>query len=275
MIPRTLFFLGVFLVSSNVHAFALTDTASAALDPSRVEIATDDTIERYRTPFEALAERTIGSTSKPLRFDWRRTDIQVAASISHLAELNNFNSVRAGTLVRFPTNGLLLEFGLSHTWVWASKSTELLAMTPYRQPARPQRFEIDLSVGFPLAEGVITAWPGFFPALEMVFNAYGNFRYLVYPSGFSGLSFVDGAAAVFSPTLSQAEKDNLETKRLGGMQIDSARFNLLGGFGTDFYFQSGLFVSARVLLALPLISTVTNTDLFFWYDFSFSIGFAL
>lgn len=235
----------------------------------------DKSIEQYRTPFDVLTEKTLGSTSRPIRFDWRRTIIQAAANVSHLAELNNFNSIRKGCLLRFPSNEMLFEIGLNYVWVWNSESTKSLALTPYRQPARPKRLELDFGIGYPLAEGIVTAWPKFFPAIEMVFNAYGDLRYFIYPSGFSNLSYTDVAKAIINPKLTNQELTNLEDERLNAMQIDTARVELLTGLGTDFYFQTGFFISSRVLLAVPLLSPMSGSKLLFWYDFSLSFGFAL
>ena len=42
---------------------------------------------------------TIGTASKPVRFDWRRTTIHLMGTASRPAELNNFESLRAGGTV--------------------------------------------------------------------------------------------------------------------------------------------------------------------------------
>ena len=233
-----------------------------------------DVLSRYRTPFDVLAERTIGTASTPVEFNWRRTDVQFAATGNHFFELNNFDSIRAGGMVRLPSEGLIFELQLSHVWVWDTPSSELLALTPYRQPGRPPRMELDFTVGMPLAEGVVTTFPRIFPAAQMAFVAYGGLRYLIYPSGFSGMTAREVGGALFSPTMTTQELDNLEDKRLDAMLIDSARYGLMAGFGNDIYFKQGLFVLPRVMFALPLLAPITESELVFWADFSLAVGVA-
>ncbi len=234
--------------------------------------ATDNSIAGFRTPFEVLTERTIGAASKPVKFDWRRSYAQLGSTASLLSEFNNFDSFRTGGLLRLPYSGLLFETSLTYVRTWDTRSSRLLALTPYRQAARPSRFEIDFGVAYPLAEGVVTAQPSFFPAAELVFNAYGAIRYLIYPSAFSGLGFKDSAKAVFSTMLSEEELLNLEAKRLDSMEIDRARFGLMVGFSTDIYFQTGFFISPRFLLSIP---PGPSTKLGFWWDTSISVGLAI
>lgn len=249
--------------------------------PSLVVLATeagpagdDDPLAPHRTPFPVLVERTIGTASKPVEFDWRRTKVHLAAAGDHLFELNNFDSLRAGGLARFPSGGLITELGVSYVWTWDTASSEALALTPYRQPGRPDRLEIDLNVGIPLAEGVVTAAPRFFPSAQLVLNAYAGLRYLVYPGGFEGMKIREGFAAVFSPSLTEAELDNLDGKRLDAMQIDPGRYGLMIGLGNDLYFKQGIFLSPRAMFALPVLAPVSGTKLMFWGDFSLAVGVA-
>ncbi len=234
----------------------------------------DETLSDYRLPFSVLVERTIGVTSKPVEFNWRRTTVHVAATGSHLYELNNFNSLRAGGMLRFPTEGLLFELGLSYVWVWDTPSSELLAYTPYRQPGRPARMELDLTVGVPLAEGVVTAMPRVFPAVELVFSVYGSVRYLIYPTGFEGMRAREIGAAVASPALTDEEIENLEDERLDAMAVDPGRYGLMAGVGNDIYFKQGVFVSPRVMFAVPLFAPANETELRLWADLSLVIGVA-
>lgn len=243
-------------------------------DSDGEESETDDTILRYRTPFGTLVERTIGTSSRPVEFNWRRSTVQVAATGSHFFELNNFNSLRAGGLARFPTNGGILELGISYVWVWDTPSSELLAFTPYRQPGRPERLELDLIVGVPLAEGIVTTSPRVFPAVEMVFSAYAGLRYLIYPTAFEGLRAREVAQAIVSPILSEAELANLEDQRLDAMQVDSGRYGLMAGLGDDIYFAQGIFVSPRLMLAVPVLAPASGTQLLFWADLSITVGVA-
>lgn len=235
----------------------------------------EDPLSPYRTPFGVLVERSIGTTSRPVEFNWRRTAVQFAVTGDHLFELNNFNSLRSGTMARFPTGGGIVEVAASWVWVWDTPSSENLAYTPYRQPGRPSRLELDLTLGLPLAEGVVTTAPRFFPAAELVFNVYGGLRYLYYPYSFEGMKVRDVAAALVSPSLTEAEIENLEDRRLSAMEVDLGRYGLMAGFGDDIYFRQGLFLSPRLLLAVPLLAPVTGTDLLFWADLSLSIGVAL
>lgn len=235
----------------------------------------DDTLSPHRAEFDVLAERTIGTSSRPVEFNWRRTTAQLAVSGSYLVELNNFNSMRGGALVRLPSGGVIVELGATYAGVWDSPSSRLLALTPYRQPGRPNRLELDLTVGLPLAEGIVTTYPRYFPAVQMVFNAYAGFRYIVYPSGYGGMTPGEVVGAILGPRLGDLEVENLEEERLAAMQIDSGRYGLLVGFGNDFYFKSGFFLSPRLLVAVPLLSPATGTDLLMWADLSLAIGLAL
>ena len=236
--------------------------------------ADDDPLSPYRTPFGVLLDRTIGSTSRPVAFNWRRTRVQLAATGSHLFELNNFNSLRAGAVARFPTSGLLYEIGLNTVWVWDTPSSELLALTPYRQPGRPARAEIDFNVVIPLAEGVVTTRARFFPALEMVFSGYAGIRYAIYPNGFGGMKVGEVATAILSPALTETELENLDDWRLDAMEVDPARYGLLLGLGDDIYFKQGIFISPRVMVSLPVLAPVAESDLLFWGDFSLLVGVA-
>lgn len=235
----------------------------------------DDSLSRYRTPFGVLAERAIGTTSTPVEFSWRRSRVHLAATGDHLYELNNFNSLRAGGMARLPSQGLIYELGLSYVFVWDSLSSERLALTPYRQPGRPERLEIDFNVGLPLAEGVVTVAPKWFPSVQMVFNGYAGFRYLLYPHGFKEMKIGAIAGALLSPTMTQAELENLDKWRNDAMQLDRARYGILLGVGNDLYFKQGLFVSPRAMFAVPLLAPATETELLFYADLVLAVGVAL
>lgn len=249
--------------------------ASALAQDAPEEETTPDPLSRYRTPFDVLVERAIGTASQPVEFNWRRTRVHVGGVGSQYFELNNFNSLRSGGVVRFPTQGLIVELGVGYVWVWDTPSSELLALTPYRQPGRPRRIEIDASVGYPIAEGVVTTVPRWFPAAQMVFNAYGGLRYALYPTSFTGLRAREIGAALVNPAISQEQIDNLEDKRLDAMQIDPARYHTLIGFGNDIYLKQGLFISPRVMMAIPLVSAAAGSQLYFWADLSLTVGVAL
>lgn len=235
----------------------------------------DSALDEYRTPFESLTERSIGKAARPVRYDWRKSTVGFGLVGSELYELNNFWTARAGALVRTPVSGAMVELAFSRVQTWSTESSLQLSMTPYRQYGRPSRFELDINVGVPLAEGVVTAWPRFFPAAEMVLSATLGFRYLLYTNGFGGMKFLDVTGAIFSPALTAAEQSNLVAARPPGMQVDSGRYGLMVGFTTDIYLASGLFLSPRGLIALPLLSAATQTHLGLWWELSLAAGLSL
>lgn len=236
--------------------------------PTEEAQAEDETLERYRTPFEVLNERMIGVASRAVRFDWRKRRLGVGLIGSQLLELNNFSSARFGGFVRKPMGSFMGELAITRVLTWGSDSTDKLALTPYRQAGRPSRIELDVNVGYPLAEGVATSRPGFFPATELVFSANAGFRYAYYPGALSGASFGEVARSLIAPRLSEKEQANLESKLPPGMQIDAGRYNLLAGLGLDVYFQTGGFFTPRAMVALP----ITGTDLGLWWELTFSAG---
>ncbi len=235
----------------------------------------EDPLSRYRTPFGVLAERTIGTASRPVEFNWRRSRVHLGATGSHVFELNTFNSLRAGGMVRWPGRNLLYEVDVNYVWAWDSIASRKLALTPYRQPGRPSRLELDFNVGIPLAEGIVTTRPRWFPAAEMVFSAYGGMRYLFYTQGYRGMRVGQIAGAVLSPVLTDAEVDNLEYARLDAMQVDRGRYTTMVGLGNDIYFKQGVFISPRVMVAIPIFAGADGTSLYFWGDFTLVVGVAL
>ena len=134
--------------------------------------------------------------------------------------------------------------------------------------------EIDLAIGLPLAEGVVTARPSFIPAIELVFSAYLNFRYLLYPTGFRGVEAGSAVGALFLPTLTDGEVASLERSRLPGMEVDRQRYYFLAGFGTELYFQQAFFIAPRVLIVVPFMAAVTGADMVFGFEFSLAVGAA-
>jgi len=237
-------------------------------EPPAEEAPEDKAIERYRTPFEVLNERMIGAASRAVRFDWRKKRLGIGLIGSQLLELNNFSSTRVGGLVRKPLGNLMGELAITRVLTWGSASTDKLALTPYRQAGRPSRIELDVNLGYPLAEGVATARPGFFPATELVLSANTGFRYAYYPGALSGASLGDVAKSLFSPRLSEMELENLAGRLPPGMQLDEGRYNVLAGLGLDVYFQSGGFLTPRAMVALPLL----DTELGLWWELTFSAG---
>jgi hypothetical protein len=234
----------------------------------------DAPLRQHRTVFDALTERAIGLTSRRVRYDWRRDDVQIAAQVGLPVEFNNFNSLRAGARARFPSGDFLLELGVAYVWVFGTESTERLALTPLRQPGRPDRLELDFGLAYPLAEGVVTAFAGFVPSTELVLNAHVQVRYLLHPGAYTDLSFTETLQAIFDPELSDTEVENLEDDRLAAMEVDRARYTMLAGLGVDLYFQSGLFVTWRTLIATPMLSFLADTELLWGLEFDLAAGWS-
>jgi hypothetical protein len=251
-------------------SFAQALDAGVAPDDKPLPEADGAALERYRTPVEVITERAIGETSRALRFDWRKSTLGFGVVGSQLLELNNFASGRVGGFLRTPLGGFMGELAVTRVITWGSYSTEQLALTPYRQLARPSRIELDLNLGYPLAEGVVTPRFAFLPALEMVFSLNAGLRYLYYPGSLSNFSAGDVLKKLFAPQLAQDELDNLEGARLPGMKVDPARYSLLVGLNLDLYFQNGIFFSPRVLASLPIF----GGGLGVWWELSVSLGWA-
>lgn len=244
------------------------------VDPDQ-DAPVDDALAKHRLRFDVLADRTIGTATRPVEYNWRRAKIQFGVTGSHLFELNTFNSLRTGLLVRLPSRRLITEFGVNYVRTWNSSASEIIALTPYRQAGRPSRMAIDFNVGLPVAEGVVTTLPRWFPTVQMVFAAYAGIRYALYPSGFAGLNARQVGGAIFSPSLSQDEIDNLDDARLAAMAVDAGRYNVMLGIGNDLYFKQGVFISPRVMVAIPVLAPASNTELLFWTDVTLAIGFSL
>jgi hypothetical protein len=167
------------------------------------------------------------------------------------------------------------DVAVNYVWSWSTPSSDLLALTPYRQAGRPSRFEVDLNVGYAIAEGVVTPATNWVPPAEVVLSATAGLRYVVYPEGFAGMSLQDAAFALASPQLSATEIANLEDSRLPGMQVDLARTNVLAGFTVDVYLQPGVYLTPRLLVNLPFAGFVNGSQLGFWWETSVALGFAL
>ncbi|MCA9542340.1 MAG: hypothetical protein KC620_25760 [Myxococcales bacterium] len=239
-----------------------------------VEHRPDESLEDLRTPLDQLVERAIGRTSRRVRYDWRRGAVQAGINGGLPSEFNNFNTLRAGAFVRFPFDDFLLGAEASYVWVYGTDSSEKLALTPYRQAGRPDRVELDFTFTLPLAEGIVTAVPSFFPATQLVFNGLADFRYLIHPGGYSDLTFLEVLKAMVAGSLSDDEVANLEDDRLPGMEIDRGRYGLLLGLGADLYFASGFFLSHRVLVPVPLLAPATDTKLLWGIELDLSLGLA-
>jgi hypothetical protein len=131
--------------------------------------------------------------------------------------------------------------------------------------------ELDVDVGLPLAEGIVTAWPSIFPAAELVLAANVGVRYLYYPGALSGAGFWGTTRALMSTQLTDREIDHLDRDRRPGMAVDPARLGVLVGLNTDVYFGNGVFFYPRVLAAVPL-NTATHLKL--WWELTLGLGYA-
>ncbi len=215
-----------------------------------------------------LSETMIGVASRPVRFDWRQKSVALGFVASQLLELNNFKTARYGLFARRPLGGWMGEMSLTRASTWGSPSTEKLARTPYRQVGRPSRFEMDVNLAYPLAEGVATARPGLFPATQLVLSAVAGLRYLFYPEVLRSATFGQVVRSFVAPRLSSRELRELESSRPEAMQIDRGRFNVLSGLNLDVYFGSGGLVSTRTLVAVP----IAGSDLGWWWELSLAAG---
>ena len=235
------------------------------------DLTPDTSIDRHRTPFEVLNERLLGSASRAVRYDWRRAKFGFGAEVGQLLELNNFVSTRVGAFVRVPFGSLLGELGVVRVFTSGTDSSDKLGLTPYRQAGRPSRFELDVNLAYPIAEGVATASPGFFPATELVLSGVAGFRYRYYDGELAGMTFADSLKALVSPTLSQQEIGSLEGSRLPGMQIDGGRYGLVLGGTLDIYFQAGFVVTPRLMVS-PFSWSFTNPGLGWWWELTLDLG---
>ena len=241
-------------------------------DADEATESSGDTLSAYQQPFSILAERTIGTTSRAVEFNWRRTRVHVGGQVALPFELNSFDSLRVGGLLRIPRAGGIFELGTSYVWVWDTPSTEMLALTPYRQPGRPWRISLEGNFGLPLAEGLVTASPRWFPALELVLMGYAGLRYDWYPGSMAGMTVRERLGATLRPGLTESELRFLDGRRLDGMRLDPARYTPMVGIGNDIYLAQGVFVSPRVMLSLPVFALSIESDLFFWGEAVVLVG---
>lgn len=246
------------------------DGGVAPVDP-----VADTSLERFKTPLEALTERPIGETSRAVRFDWRRSRIGFGVIGGTLLELNNFSSARIGGYVRKAFGNLMLDAGASYVGSWGSDASVKLSFTPYRQFARPSRLELEVNLGYAIAEGVVTSRPGLIPAAQLVLTANVGVRYMFYPGSVTGLPALELLGALFNPRLSDREVNALEPVRLPGMQIDRARYALLAGFTLDVYFKPGVSLTPRVMMAIPVFGAIDGARLGAWWELSIAAGVSL
>lgn len=244
-------------------------------------------LEAFRVPVDELTEHFLGSTARPVRVDWRRSLVLVGVSGSELIERNNFGAYRLGGFARHAFGDMMLEAGATYVWVLETESSQILERTPYKQAGRPARVELEANVSYPLFEGVVTPLIDLLPPSEMVLSATGGGRYLFYPEVVVGdrdwgrlttwndlSTWTDLGGSLGTGQLPEEDLVRLEQSAPGAMSVDPAILHPLVGLTADAYYQPGLFVSARAMLALPLIAAVTGTRLGFWWELSLAAGWA-
>jgi hypothetical protein len=198
----------------------------------------------------------------------------VGVSVGEVVEKNNFSAQRYGLLGRKAFSDLILEVGVQLYVSDDTASSAQLALTPFRQAGRPGHLEIDLNVGYAVAEGVVTPLAAFMPPAEVALVALGGVRYLGYWQTFPDRPIQDIGLSLASPQLSTIELERLDRDAPEAMAIDPARLHTLVGLAVDTYLQPGLLVSPRAMLAAPVLVPVTNTSLGFFWELSLVVGWA-
>lgn len=239
------------------------------------------TVAQARATSAQLAEHFLGTAARSVRFDWRRSPVQLGAYVGEILERNNFFSHRYGVSARKAFADVIVEGSATYVATQPTPSSELLALTPYRQYGRPDRFEFELNVGYALAEGVVTQQFSFLPPAEMAFVVLGGARYLFYPEVFADRSyssvedFTALATSLVSPFLTDEDRARIEPRSEGGMLVDAARLHTMVGASVDVYFVPGVFFSPRALLSLPLFGLATGSGLGFFWELGLCVGYAL
>lgn len=237
-----------------------------ALVCSSVAVAAEKSV-----PFPALVERAIGVAGKSVRFDWRKKSHLVFANVGQPVEYNNFETHRVAAAIQFPSDNLTWGLGLARALVSSTPSADAIALMPYRQAGRPERWELELGGFYPVAEGVVTFRPDFMPAAQMVFSLAADVRYMIYTSLLSGQSVSSGIKSVIATRLSNSDKDRLSSSAPTAMKIDSAKTTVLTGFNLHLYTAGGFIVNSKAMLALSLLGTSLPKHA----DMTLGIGYAL
>ncbi len=236
---------------------------------------TSDVVAASRTPIQAMNEHFLGSTSRSVRFDWRRSPVTLGLGVSELIEKNTFGQWRAGVFGRKAFDDVIVEVGVNVYQAYDTPSSETLALTPFRQAGRPNHLEIDANVGYAVAEGVVTPLASFMPPAELALVALGGVRYLGYWQTFVDRTPQDIGLALVSPQLGESEKDQLDVDAPGAMLVDPARLHTMAGLSLDVYFQPGFYVAPRAMVAIPVLVPITASQLGFFWELSLIVGYAL
>lgn len=241
-----------------------------------VRIVDDESLEAWRTPLQALNEHFLGTASRPVRFDWRRSPAMFVLRLNEVVERNSFGQWQVGAMVRKAFGDILLDGGVNAFFAYETPSSQQLALTPFRQAGRPNHFQLEANVGYAIVEGVVTPFISWIPPMEMVLVAQAGVRYLVYVESFTGgRPFLDVARSIVSPQLTVEEIQRLETTGPEGMQIDPARLHSLVGASLDVYIQPGVIVAPRAMVGVPILSPITASELGFFWELGISVGYAL
>ncbi len=222
-----------------------------------------------------LPEHFVGSTARAVRVDWRRAKAIPLLQVADIVERNNFQQVQANIGVRKAFGDILVEGALGFFWANDSASSLLLAQTPFRQAGRPSHFALDVNVGYPIAEGVVTPVTTWVPPAELVLVAWAGVRYSAFAETFPDRPFQDIGFDLVSPQLSATELARLDDASLDAMQVDTARLHTPVGLSLDVYLQPGLLVSPRVMVNVPVLIPITATQLGFFWELGLSVGYAL
>jgi hypothetical protein len=244
-------------------------TAPAPTAPPRDDAAA------LRTPIQAMNEHFLGTASRAVRFDWRRSPVTFGLDISEVVERNTFGQWRVGALGRKAFDDLIVEVGVHLYQAYDTPSSQTLALTPFRQAGRPNHLELDVNVGYAVAEGVVTPLASFIPPAELALVAVGGVRYLGYYQTFVDRKLQDIGLALVSPQLSTSELDQIEATAPGAMLVDPARLHTVAGLALDVYFQPGFYFSPRALVTVPVLVPVTASQLGFFWELSIVAGYAL
>lgn len=241
-----------------------------------VRIVDDTSLETWRTPLQALNEHFLGTASRPVRFDWRRSPAMFVLRVAEVIERNSFGQWQIGVIGRKAFGDLLIDGGINAFFAYETVSSQQLALTPFRQAGRPDHFQLEFNVGYALAEGVVTPIVSWLPPMEMALVAQAGVRYLIYTESFTGgRPFVDVARSLATPQLTVEEIERLESTGPEGMQIDPARLHALVGASLDVYVAPGVIVAPRAMVGVPLLSAVTASELGLFVELGLSIGYAL
>lgn len=287
------------LSGASVHAQTVTEAPSVAPNTGGAGVAQAApasapqdqpaavALDGAYTDFDTLTAKALGATSRAVGFDWREADWHVGILTGELLERNNFGSFRLGGMVRHVVGDLSVEGALNYVFVRSTPSSELLALTPYIQAGRPSRWELDVNVSYPLAEGVVTPLYDILPGTELVFSVTAGARYLFYPELIARSqewnqgetwtrmeTWQETGALLFSPRLSDESVDLLREDTLGGMKLDPALLHVMLGPSLDIYVQPGVYVTGRALFAIPVLNSATLSSLALWPELSFAVGYA-